>query len=186
MTRELVFLLEEPSMRELLVGLLPRILPQGVTTVLIAHEGKTDLERSIPRKLKAWRNPDARFVVVRDQDSGDCVAIKRALVALAAAAGRTDVVVRIACRELEAWLLGDLPGMARVFERPALADLATKRKYRNPDALGSPSAELRTLLGAYGKVAGARAMGPEVSLVANGSASFAAFVSAIRTLGEPA
>ncbi|MDE0079091.1 MAG: hypothetical protein OXO50_16340 [Caldilineaceae bacterium] len=51
-----VFLLEEASMRDLLVGLLPRLYPNMVFEYLV-HEGKSDLDRSIPRKLRAWREP---------------------------------------------------------------------------------------------------------------------------------
>jgi len=62
---KLVFLLEERSMKEFLRGLLPRILPAGCEFQLIPHEGKSDLEKSIPRKLRAWLEPEVRFVVVR-------------------------------------------------------------------------------------------------------------------------
>lgn len=102
----LVFLLEEPSMKEFLEGLLPRVIP-GIPHRLIPHEGKQDLEKSLPRKLKAWQDPQSRFVVIRDQDSGDCRVIKDRLRQLCEAADRNDVLIRIACRELEAWFLAD-------------------------------------------------------------------------------
>ena len=75
---DLVFLLAERSMNELLEVLLPRIIPETVTFKCIHHEGKQDLEKSIPRKLKAWKTA-GRFVIIRDQDSGDCVEIKNNL-----------------------------------------------------------------------------------------------------------
>jgi hypothetical protein len=99
---KIVFLLEEPSMAALLEGLVPRVLP-GVPFQCIPHEGKADLEKSIPRKLRGWREPDVRFVVIRDQDSADCKDVKRRLAALCKQGNRPDTVVRIACRELEAW-----------------------------------------------------------------------------------
>lgn len=43
----IVFLLEEPSMKVLLNGLLPRIFPE-MQFVCIPHSGKSDLEKSIP------------------------------------------------------------------------------------------------------------------------------------------
>ena len=125
-------------------------------------------------------------MVVRDQDSGDCLVIKKRLAKIAEDAGRRDVVVRIACRELEAWFLGDPGALATVFERPALAQLGVQKKYRKPDSVGCPSDELRLLLGTYGKVAGARAMGPAVSLETNGSPSFSVFVAAVLALAEVA
>ncbi|MBK8536747.1 MAG: hypothetical protein IPL59_17550 [Candidatus Competibacteraceae bacterium] len=83
----LVFLLEEPSMKHLLQALLPRLLP-GLNFLCVPHEGKTDLERSIPRKLMAWNEPETRFVIVRDDnDNGDCYRLWERLRALASKAG---------------------------------------------------------------------------------------------------
>jgi hypothetical protein len=48
----LVFLLEERSIKVLLEALLPRLFP-ALEIFCIAHEGKSDLEKSLPRKLKA-------------------------------------------------------------------------------------------------------------------------------------
>ena len=39
--------------------------------ICVPHEGKQDLEKSIPRKLRAWREPSAHFIVVRDNDGGE-------------------------------------------------------------------------------------------------------------------
>ena len=69
-------MLEEPSMKELLKMILPRVLPEEVQYYLIKHEGKQDLEKSLPRKLRAITQ-DARFIVVRDQDSADCHEVKQ-------------------------------------------------------------------------------------------------------------
>ena len=76
-----VFLLEEYSMKVLLEGLLPRLVP-CLPFLCVPHEGKQDLERSIPRKLRAWREPGVRFVVVRDNDGSDCRALKARLAGL--------------------------------------------------------------------------------------------------------
>lgn len=74
-----VFMVEEASMEEMLRGFLPVLFPdwvEGVHWRCIPHEGKSDLEKSIPRKLRAWRQPGARFVVLRDQDSAACETVK--------------------------------------------------------------------------------------------------------------
>ena len=65
---QLVFFLEEPSAREMLKNLLPRILPDNVTVRYVVFEGKQDLENQLARKLRRWRVPDTRFVVMRDKD----------------------------------------------------------------------------------------------------------------------
>ena len=99
---ELVFLLEEPSIIEVLRVLVPGLVPDHVICRFVPHEGKSDLERSIPRKLRAWRTPGVRFVVVRDKDQGDCHVVKDKLLELCRKAGRPDTLVRIVCHHLEA------------------------------------------------------------------------------------
>ena len=75
----IVFLLEEKSMKALLDIVLPRILPPDVDFYTVPHEGKSDLQKSIPHKLKAWNIPDTKFVIVQDQDSNDCRKLKQKL-----------------------------------------------------------------------------------------------------------
>lgn len=65
----LVFLLEEKSMKYFLDGILPRILPEGISYITILHEGKFDLQKSIPKKLKGWTAKDVKFVIVQAQDA---------------------------------------------------------------------------------------------------------------------
>jgi len=103
----LVFMLEEPSARAALEGYLPRVLPAHVDVRYLVFEGKQDLEKRMARSMRAWRLPDSRFIVLRDQDSGDCLVIKQRLVERCQEGRRSDAVVRIACRQLEAWFIGD-------------------------------------------------------------------------------
>lgn len=74
-TGRIVFLLEEESMKQTLRFVIPKIFPdwqEEVHWIPIAHRGKSDLEKSIPRKLRAWSEPNVRFVILRDNDGGDC------------------------------------------------------------------------------------------------------------------
>ena len=182
----LVFLLEEPSARETLKGLLPKILPASIETKFLVYEGKQDLEKRMVRQMRAWRRPDSRFVVLRDQDQGDCRVIKQSLAALCRKAGHPDAVVRIACRDLEAWFIGDWTAVAEAFGKPSLARQSAKAKYREPDTVITPVSELRRFLPGYQKVDGARRIGPFLATERNGSHSFQAFVSAVRRLAEVA
>jgi ketosteroid isomerase-like protein len=63
------------------------------------HEGKQDLEKHLKNRIKYWKTPETVFVVMRVQESGDCLAIKRKLKAECEAAGRPDAIIRIACHE---------------------------------------------------------------------------------------
>ncbi len=95
-----VFLLEEPSMKVFLKALLPRAFP-GLEFLCVPHEGKQDLEKSIPRKLRAWNEAGVRFVVIRDNDRDECKKVKSRLRNVCEQAGRPETVIRIACQELE-------------------------------------------------------------------------------------
>ena len=180
----LVFLLEERSMQAFLAGFLPRILPPGVEFKLIPHEGKQDLDRSIPRKLRAWRDPSARFIIVRDQDSDDCRRLKARLINLCERAGRPDTLIRIACRELEAWYLAELAALDVAYGT-RVAHHQEQRKFRSPDNSGSPVVELRRLVPDFSKVDGARRLGLLLDPSNTRSTSFAQFVTGVQRLPLP-
>src|SRR5690606_26829114 len=100
--RELVVLTEEPSARDLLTGLLPRLLPVDWSFRCYPYEGKQDLEKRGLLLLRAWQNPNALFVVLRDQDSGDCRLVKARLAERFVDERRgRPILLRVACRELE-------------------------------------------------------------------------------------
>ncbi len=178
----LVFLLEEPSAQDALEGLLPRILPADIAIEYLVFEGKQDLEKRMGRRLRGWLKPDTIFVVLRDQDSGDCRVIKRNLAAMCHEAGRPDALVRIACRELESWFIGDWEAVGDAFRIAKLKTLAGKANYRQPDNLGSPVAELRKYLPMYQKREGARRIGHHLDVQRNTSRSFQVFVEGIQKL----
>ena len=182
----LVFLLEERSARALLEGLLPRLLPASVIARYIVFEGKQDLDKQLEKRLRGWLAPNSRFVVLRDQDNGNCKTLKKTLREKCAKAGQSEALVRIACRELEAWYFGDLAAVERALSRPNLRHHSAKAKYRDPDKIVCPSRELNIITGhVYQKVSGSRAIGPQLRLDGtNGSNSFAVFLDGIRRLAD--
>lgn len=171
-------------MRVFLEGLLPRLFPE-LEFLCVAHEGKQDLEKSIPRKLKAWNEPGARFCIVRDNDGGDFKNLKASLLELCPSTKRDEVLVRIACQELEAWYFGDPHALADAFGREDLRRISTRRRYRDPDAIDQPSRALRELVEEFQKVSGARAMASRLS-IENSSASFNTLMSGIARLSGAA
>lgn len=133
----LVLLVEGYAEEALLQNLLPRVLPATLSWQVFRFEGKQDLEKQLPLKLRAWRRPDTRFVVLRDQDSADCLEVKRRLLEKCQASGRADAMVRIACHELESWYLGDLTAVDKA----------------------NPVEELQRLCPEYQKLSGSREIG---------------------------
>ncbi|MDD2741132.1 MAG: DUF4276 family protein [Rhodocyclaceae bacterium] len=172
MIENLVFFLEEPSAADFLKGLLPAILPIRITPHFIVFEGKQDLEKQLIRRMRGWLRPNSRFIVMRDQDSGDCTIIKNRLIAFCSEAGKPEAVVRIACRELESFFVGDWQAIADAFGKPSLATHDKTAKYRIPDELGSPSVEIKRIIPDYQKRDGARRITPHLRPERNRSNSF--------------
>lgn len=177
----LVILTEEPSMKATLEHLLPKVGVDLAQVTIISHQGKSDLEASIPRKLRGWQVPGARFLILRDNDRGDCKARKADLSKLVAGAGKADVTkVRIVCQELEAWFLADVPalvasGYLADGKRPAF-------EKRDPDTVDYPVHVMKKLRPGYGKVIGANDIAPHLDPQNTRSASFRNTVRAILDL----
>ncbi len=175
---KIVFLLEERSTKVLLDILLPRILPPDVAFLTIAHEGKSDLQKALPIKLKHWTEPDTYFVVVQDQDSSDCVELKEKIRALC---DGKDVLIRIACHEMEAWYFGDLEAVSSAYGKD-LSKLSSKKKYRYPDDIVSPKQELRKIIPEHEQISGAKKIAPFMDIMTNTSKSFNALVEGVNRL----
>lgn len=184
MNGRIVFLLEEPSMKVLLLGLLPRLFPGWVEHehfVCIPHEGKSDLDKSIPTKLKAWRVPGDRFVIVRDNDNAHCVDLKAHLLRICKANGRPDTLVRLVCQELESWYIGDIEALAIAFD-PLLDASALRKRFAEPDVWQKPSRELERLIPEFQKGSGARLMAQNLRETGNLSHSFNIFVNGLKRI----
>lgn len=178
----LVCLLEERSAEAMLRGILPHLIPEDCETVYIPFEGKQDLEKQLVRKIRLWRKPDTWFLVLRDQDAGDCIAVKQNLQELVRRTGKEDrTLIRIACHELESFYLGDLRAVEEGLGLSGLADRQKRKNYRMPDALSNACQELRKLTQeSYQKLSGSERIAPCLRVDgSNRSASFNALVQGI-------
>lgn len=136
----------------------------------------------MPRKLRAWREPGVRFVVLRDNDGGDCHALKRRLNNLCWQGGRADSLVRIACQELEAWHLGEPDALADAYGNDNLRGIGRRARFRDSDAVIKLSTAVRELVPEFQKSGGARRMAVHLSRQRNRSASFHALMQGIENL----
>ncbi len=143
-----VFLTEEESAEVALRILWPKL--NGIDTLdVIRHQGKPDLLKKLPSRLRAYRKwlpADWRIVVLVDLDDWvDCRQLKTDLEETAAAAGFAtrssadsdepfQVINRLAIKELEAWFFGDVEALVQAYPRipPTLGE---KAKYRDPDEI---------------------------------------------------
>jgi hypothetical protein len=178
--RLLFVMVEEESAKEVLNTLLPKILPKDVHHIITCYEGKNDLQKSIPTKLRAWNVPNTKFLILHDQDSADCVKLKEMLQSMCDE-HRSGVLVRIACIELEAWYFGDLYAVSKAYSRNLLT-LSYKKKYRIPDKIHNPKDELKKLIPQHQQVIGAKRIAPFMNIERNTSQSFNMFVSGLKKL----
>lgn len=179
---EIVFFLEEESAAALLQTIVPMVLNPTPSLRFVVFEGKQDLEKQLARRMNGYLVPDARFVVLRDQDSCDCRKIKDSIMAKCAEGRHPEALVRIACRELESWYLADLNAVEKGLRMTGLARLQEKKHFRNPDNVGSPAKELARIAPSYQKIGGSRLIGPHLDIENTRSRSFRQFIDGIRRL----
>lgn len=176
----LVLCLEEVSAKAMLENLLPKLTTNFDEFFYIVFEGKQDMEKQIVRKIKYWKRPDSQFLILRDQDSADCKEIKQKIKELCADAGRPDTIVRIACRELESFYLGDLIAVEKAFLLSGLAKQQGNRKFRNPDQLNNAKQELKKITqNKYQEILGSREISQYMNVENNKSHSFQILVNSI-------
>lgn len=141
---DLEVFLEEPSCEALLRTLLPQILPPRIEVGFRVFNGKADLLRKLPNRLRGYTYSVSRpkILIVLDRDDDDCLDLKRRVEESATRSGllprsaapdgsRHDVCVRIAVEEMEAWLLGDEEALRTAF--PRVRPFSGKEKFRDPD-----------------------------------------------------
>ena len=168
-------------MRILLEGLLPRFFPT-LSFHYIPHNGKDDLEDNTPTILRSWQEPGVRFVVVRDNDNGDCLELKAKLRGLCQQGRREDTLIRIVCQELEAWYLSEPSALADAFGDERLRNIGRQARYRNPESRVKPSEDIKRLIPTFQKTDAARRMAQHLTRENNRSHSFAVFLDGIDKL----
>lgn len=195
----LEILVEEPSMEQFLLRVLPKVLREDATMAIHPHQGKDDLLTKLENRLRGyarWITEDYRVVVLVDRDQDDCRELKERLESCARRAGlRTrsmgggspwQVVNRIAVRELESWYFGDWQAVTAAF--PDVSRTVSARpRYRDPDAIPEKASKaLERLLkrngyfrGGLAKGAAAKAVGVHLDPDRNSSHSFRVFKDAI-------
>ena len=196
----LEFLVEELSAKEFLSQLLPKLLPKEINYTVHDFQGKKDLLKKMPARLKgykAWIPKNYKIIILIDKDETDCKALKKELEKFATDAGfKTksnvesgqpfQVLTRIVIEELEAWFFGDVAALSQAYPK-INKNLAKQAKYRDPDAIkGGTWETLEKLLQSAGyhqggleKVKAAREISTYMNPEQNTSKSFQVFYSGL-------
>lgn len=179
-------LVEEPSMENVLNILLPQILPEGYTLgvncFVRPHQGKSDLQKSIPKKVQAYQNfpQQVLLIVIHDQDSNDCILLKENLIQIITQINPNQpYLIRIACKELENWYLGDMPAIEQVYPKFKASKHQNKAKYRNPDHTFGAH-ELEQQIKTFTKGFASKSIPLHMDITTNNSPSFNQLVTGIQ------
>ncbi len=176
---------EEKSMEEFLRILLPKILSDNWRLdhnyFIRSFEGKNNLQKSLPKQVRAFSYYSEKIglVVVQDQDSADCKILKSKLSKLILDNSNLPHMIRIVCKELESWYLGDLSAINKAYSSFKYENYQNKAKFRTPDSLNNVSEELIKILPEFQKVTTAKKIAPFLEIHNNRSQSFNQFVSGI-------
>lgn len=180
---------EEPSLKIVLETILPKILPQKVYFHIYSHQGKQDLERALAFTLPTISKiPGSKILVTRDQDNIDCKELKENLLQIIGSNCHCDFLVRIVCRELEAWYLGDMIAIEKAYPRFKSEHYIKKAEFRNVDRLHYPNKELLKIIPEYSnreylpKLEVAEYISPFLDIEANNSESFKQTINAVLKL----
>lgn len=199
----LEFLLVERSAEVALSEILPIIIPENIGFKCHVFQGKEDLLKQLPNRLKGyrqWIQDDWRIVVLIDEDRKDCLKLKQNLENVAHQAGfytksnmsqtgNFQVVNRIAIEELEAWFFGDPIAIRNAYPKVSKS-FHRRSKYRNPEKIqGGTSEALERLLRQYypnwfPKVEVARNIAAYMQPERNISRSFQVFVEGVKACVE--
>ncbi len=182
---------EELSAKNVLDIILKKLLPEGVHYRIYPHQGKQDLEKGLRTSLPSISKiPGSKVLITRDQDSGNCATVKSSIQELIQGNCHCESIVRIACRELEAWLLGDLNAIKDAFPRFKPEHYRSTASFRNVDSIHQPNKYLLRVIPEYKsrtslpKLSVSEKIAPYLDFDRNTSSSFNHTISAIRRLAE--
>ncbi len=182
----IVFLTEEASMTPVLKKVMQVTQPysiEGYDWIIIAHNGKPHLRKNLVRRMRDWGYGNPHFIILRDNDRGNCYQLKEELLKLASQANK-PCHVRIVCQELEAWFIGDLEAVEKAFPSSLAAQQSGRASFRDPDTVSHPSEAISKLIGTVSKVGRAEKISKFLNLELNRSPSFQLLISTLQKLGS--
>ncbi len=130
------------------------------------------------QKMKSWNYGNPHFIILRDNDGGDCSVLRQKLCDIANQFPK-PFHVRIVCQELESWLLGDLEAIRRAYPN---ATVREKAKFRKPDKLTNALQELGRLINVHAKIDRAKNISQWFDFTKNKSESFHVFINTLEQL----
>lgn len=143
---------EEPSAKNVFDVILPKIIP-GISFRVYQHQGKQDLHKALKTTVPSISKiPNARILITRDQDNQDCKEVKNELIKMLDGKCVCPHFIRIVCRELESWFLGDLNAIKKAYPRFKPEQHIGKADFKDVDTIAIPNNYLLRIIPEYQKM----------------------------------
>ena len=191
MIKTLYVFTEESSAQIVFETILPKILPKNISFRVFPHQGKQDLEKALRSTVPSISKiPGSRILITRDQDNSSCIEVKSNINGIMAVSCNCYYLIRIVCKELEAWFLGDLYAVQSAYPRFKPEQYRTKVDFRNVDKITSPNEYLLKIIPEYSgrdylpKLEASQSIAQFLDFEKNTSLSFKHTISAISKLIE--
>lgn len=182
---------EETSAKKVFDHILPKLLPKNASYRIYPHQGKQDLEKALRNTVPSISKiPGSKIMITRDQDSSDCHQVKRSLEEITELNCSCEYKIRIACRQLENWFLGDLEAIRQTYPRFRPDNYQNKAYFRDVDNISSADTFLLKIIpelkrrSTLPKIIVAESIAPHLNLDNNKSKSFNHTLKAIKSLFE--
>ena len=182
---------EEKSCANVMNAILPKLVPKSFRYKIHHFSGCEDLEKALECTLpKISEKPNAKILILRDQDNQKCKILKAELNELIVNTCKCPYKIRIVCTELESWFLGDMLAVSKAYTRFEPKNFSNKAKYRNVDKIVKPNKDLLKIIPEMKgyknlpKLEVSERIAPFLDLAVNKSESFQHTIKAIRNLVE--
>lgn len=180
---------EEMSSKIVFEGLLKKILPESIQYKIYPHQGKQDLEKALKTTIPTISKiPNSKILITVDQNSKECTQVKKEIERIVAKNCYSQYLIRIICRELECWYLGDLDACTKVYPKFCFQKYQSKKKFRNVDLISNaPKILIKIIPELKGrkylpKVDIAKRISPYLNIKSNRSISFNNFITGLNKL----
>ena len=187
--KTLYVLTEERSCKIVFDTLLPKILPDNISFRVFPHQGKQDLIHTLEKVIPSIsKQPDAKILIVIDQDNVDCIVLKNWLNDKVKNICNCQYAIRIVCTELESWYLGDMQAIKLAYPRFRPEHYEKKERYRDVDKIVKPNIQLLKIVPelknkkTLPKLDTANLISKHININANTSVSFNHTISVIKKL----
>ncbi|TAE49129.1 MAG: DUF4276 family protein [Cytophagales bacterium] len=103
--------------------------------------------------------------------------------------GDCKVLIRIVCRELESWYLGDMQAIQQAYPSFKLDKYTNKKKFREPDIMNNAAEEIEKILPEFKKINSAKLISQYLDVVnglknKNKSESYKQFIKGVQKFFE--